>query len=133
MPGLVLEVRVTIEALDVGSVFEPSGLAVKILWQAGSIIEVQLLCNVRGHPRRHIGWVRKKRAQEPHGAKLQGKAQAIVVPPATCDMAAVGVVQVEMTSKLLVGWLSVEPTIPLGLFVREEIDGHGETLRVLKH
>jgi len=48
-------------------------------------------------------------------------------------MAAVGVVQVEMTSKLLVGWLSVEPTIPLGLFVREEIDGHGETLRVLKH
>ncbi len=33
----------------------------------------------------------------------------------------------EMACELLAGWLAVEPTISLGLFVREEIDGHGDT------
>ena len=79
---------------------------------------------------RHIGWVRKKRAQDSHAVKLQGKAQAIMVRPATCDMTAVGVVQVEMAGKLLGGRFSSEATIPLGVFVREEVDWHRKGLRV---
>ena len=76
--------------------------------------------------RARLGQVIEERAEEAHGAELNGNAEAHVVAAAGADEGLVGVVEVEVAREMVGRWLTCEPAVPALLLVGQEADRHGD-------
>lgn len=73
---------------------------------------------------RHISRIIQESAQEPHGAELDGKAQTHVIPTFGRSQFAIGIVEVEMTCKLVRAGFTRIAAVSALLFCRQKGDRH---------
>jgi hypothetical protein len=66
----------------------------------------------------------EERPEEAHGPELKRKSKAILNTAPLGDQSAVGIIEMETTSKLLIGGLAVEAAVGTSLAVSQEINRH---------
>lgn len=77
---------------------------------------------------RRFSWVFKKRPQQANSAKLNGNAQAVVIPTVFGDEYAVRIIKVEMPGELIVRGFAREAAVPSNLVFGKKADGHSGRL-----
>jgi len=79
---------------------------------------------VLDHASGDVGWMFEKRPEETHGPELKRKSEAIPNTAPLGDQGVVGVIEMEATSKLLIGGLTVEAPVGASLAVSQKINRH---------
>ena len=75
-------------------------LASGVLLEHPRVGDPQLRSQVRRDRPRHVGGVGQERAEEPDGAQLDSKPEAVVLPATDVDEVAVGGIEVEVAVEL---------------------------------
>jgi len=86
--------------------------------------DVQLLGEVVGHLRRHVGRIVQEHPQIPDRAQLHREAEPVVRPPLPLDQLPVRIVQEEETLQLSAGRRPAIRRVPRGLLIRQKLDRH---------
>jgi hypothetical protein len=76
------------------------------------------------HHAGNICWVRQKRAEKAHSAKLDRISQSVVSAPVRSDFDSISIVQEEIFRQLRGCRVSVIAAIPSGLLRRKKVYGH---------
>ena len=102
----------------------PTGPALAIQSETAEIGNPELARQVAGNARRHIDRVIQEGAQEPHRAELHGKAQPHVIPAFGGSQFSVGIVEVEVTGKLIRAGLTGVAAVTALLLCRQKGNWH---------
>jgi hypothetical protein len=120
----ISEVRIPKAPPNLGGMLPSRVRSSAILGQTCNVMKAELGRDIRDNVRRNRGWLCQERAQESNGGQLEREPQLVVGTATDSDQIKVGVVEMEVGSKLLIRWRTNKVAVRSLLSGRQEFGWH---------